>query len=323
MSSETKAPESTQKHQLLKNLGFSEPFDVNGRTSIADLIKPSERCGIYVLHFSTGECYAGLSRNVTSRFQAHQRNYDDIVHISYKPVHDDILEQVEAETIHTLEREGFKLRNVSLTSIPKGESEFDAIMTKSDQDRWLHDFKFVDDAGDRLSAPDLRRKHRRKYDRLLKKPYTSEFLQMMRTYVQLGIPAIRRGELDFWSITCLPKSHVYGRVNINWQEVCTYFIFEEEPFVSFHFASSPFDKYSEEEFLSFWDDHHEAEWIDHTYQPGGQDQYQGLIPASDAQKLLADPRFLEAVRLFNLRLMKKGPNVNGRSHCMDLADNLV
>ena len=118
------------EQQVLANLGFPEPYDVHGRSSIADLVSPSKRCGIYVLHFSTGEYYAGLSKNVTRRFSDHKRNHDDIVRLSYKQECEHQLKVVETETIHTLEDKGFKLRNIDETSIPKGESDFYAVMSE-------------------------------------------------------------------------------------------------------------------------------------------------------------------------------------------------
>jgi hypothetical protein len=228
-----------KEQQILASLGFPEPYDVHGRSSIADLIRPKKRCGIYVLHFSTGEYYAGLSRNVTARYAAHQRNYDDIVRFSYKQIPEDHLDVVETETIHTLEREAFKLRNIIHTSIPKGESDFDLIMPDTDQERWLHDFAFIDDAGPRLKAPDLRRNYHRKYERLMKKPKASDVVQILRTYVQLGIPAIRRGELDFWSVSCLPGKDVYARINVNWQEVCAVYGNGGNPVFALQIAESP------------------------------------------------------------------------------------
>ena len=60
------------------------------------------------------------------------------------------------------------------------------------------------------------------------------------------------------------------------------------------------------------------------YKPGGQDQInivaQGVGPALT---LVRDHNILSAVRLFNLRLMKKGPCAYGRYHCLDLVDDLT
>jgi hypothetical protein len=46
---------------LLRELGFKSTYFVQGGYSIADLYKPDERCGIYVLHFANGQYYVGLA----------------------------------------------------------------------------------------------------------------------------------------------------------------------------------------------------------------------------------------------------------------------
>jgi hypothetical protein len=46
-------------------------------------------------------------------------------------------------------------------------------------------------------------------------------------------------------------------------------------------------------------------------------------PAATAKAFIVDPGIVTAIRLLNLRLMKKGPCVYGRFHCMDLADRVV
>jgi hypothetical protein len=62
----------------------------------------------------------------------------------------------------------------------------------------------------------------------------------------------------------------------------------------------------------------------HQYTTGGQDQVCLTIYTSGAAlELLEDPTILSAIRLFNVCMMKKGANANGRSHCMDLADLMI
>ena len=60
------------------------------------------------------------------------------------------------------------------------------------------------------------------------------------------------------------------------------------------------------------------------YAPGGYDQIRLRIDGSEnAKAFITDKDILGAIRLFNLRLMRKGPCTFGRYHCMDLADTLV
>lgn len=62
----------------------------------------------------------------------------------------------------------------------------------------------------------------------------------------------------------------------------------------------------------------------HQYKPGGPDQVNLSIKnTGTALKLIKDDDILRAIRLFNLRLMKKGACVYSRNHCLSLADRLV
>lgn len=309
--------------RILAGLGFPSPIDIRGRSSIADLFNPGQRCGIYVLFFETGEHYAGQAVDVTRRFCQHRQTHEDVVGISFKPIPENSLNDVEREAIWTMEQNGFRLRNIALTSIPKGESDFDLIMSKADQERWLHNFDFIDDAGPRLTAPDLRGKYCKKYERLMKKPHASDVIQILRTYVRLGIPAIRRGELDFWSVSCLPGKNIYARINVNWQEVCAIFDIGDGLFLGLQIAKSPLDQYTWADRLKLRFQYPRYIRNGHIYSSGGSDQTRIELPVDYFEAFIQEPQILSAIRLFNLRLMKKGPNNNGRYHCLDLADNLV
>lgn len=63
------------------------------------------------------------------------------------------------------------------------------------------------------------------------------------------------------------------------------------------------------------------EVTDHFYETGGQDQINLIIHGLEsAKKFLQHREIISAVRLFNLRLMKKGVCIFSRYHCMDLAE---
>lgn len=107
--------------QLLKKSNFNTSYALKNRASIADLFRPGKRCGIYVLHFKTGEYYIGKAVDVTRRYIQHCKNHDDIQKISFKRIPRNELKGVEKEDIRRFEKQGFLLRNISLTSLPKGE----------------------------------------------------------------------------------------------------------------------------------------------------------------------------------------------------------
>jgi len=308
---------------ILAGLGFSQARQVQGRASIADLFKPSQRCGIYVLHFSNGDLYAGQAVDVTRRYAQHRVKYKDIEKISFRQVPSVHLNDEERTVIWTLEQEGQVLRNNTFASIPKGESDFDLVMPPEEQARWLEDLSYVDNEGDRLINPALRRRYHDRFQSLLDMPYANVALDVLKTYARVGIPAGRRGEVSFWACSCLPKRNTYSRINIYWQETLTAFTHKNELWFSLHVADSPFVRMTDQALKRLFERHPAAVAVDHQYNPGGPDQVSLEIPAEAAEAFIKEPEVLSAIRLFNLRLMQKGPCTYGRYHCMDLADILL
>ncbi|MCA1622697.1 MAG: hypothetical protein LC778_02675 [Acidobacteria bacterium] len=211
--------------------GFSQPHHVQGRASIADLFPLGKRCGLYILQFSDGEIYAGQALDVTRRYVQHCKVHCDIEKISFKRVAKKNLNEEERTLIWMLEHEGHRLRNITFTSIPRGESDFDLIMSAKEQERWLKDTSYVDLSGSRVVDPELRRKYRRKFQRFATMPYSDEVTNVLRKYVHAGIPAPLKSELSFWGCSCLPSysytnETVFSRINLHWQEVFTASVYE-------------------------------------------------------------------------------------------------
>ncbi len=314
-----------QGRALLDKLGFTPAQCVKGRASIADLFSPDQRCGIYVLHFSTGEFYAGQATDVTHRYIQHRNTHQDIEKISFKAISPDCLDEEERSVIWQLEQWGWPLRNVVFTSFPKGESDFDLIMPLEEQGQWLENPGFVDDKGERLVDPDLRRKFPKSYERFIRTPYADDIVDAVRTYVRVGVPAIRRGEVSFWGLSCMPNHGIrtYARVNIFWQEVFAAFVHQKELWFSVYMALSPLQKALGNDLQWLRKRHAAVEHTNRRYEPGGQDQTSFEIPAVAAIAFITDPAVASAIRLLNLRLMRKGPCNWGRLHCMDLADRVI
>lgn len=302
---------------------FPQPHNIQGRASIADLFPPGKRCGLYILHFANGEIYAGQALDVTRRYVQHLKVHRDIEAISFRRVNKDRLNDEEPALIWELEQSGHRLRNITFTSIPKGESDFDLIMPVAEQERWLQDLRMLETSGERVIEPELRRKYHRKYEQFLQLPHADQAIDVLKAYVRCGIPAFRRGEVSFWCVSCMPGRGVYARINIHWQEVLTVFVEDNELWLSLHMADSPFTLLSDEAVALLFERHPRLEVTEHQYKPGGPDQVNLALPASSAGPFLSDAEVLSAIRLFNLRLMKKGPCNFGRYHCMDLADRLI
>jgi|GEM_PF-571284 hypothetical protein len=314
---------------ILGKLGFSRPCFIQGRASVADLFRPKRRCGIYVLHFATGEFYAGQAIDMVRRYVQHAKTHDDIEWISFKRVRLNRLNEAEREVIWALEKSGVSLRNISLTSIPKGQSDFDLLMSVQEQERWLKDIDFVDAEGPRLSDPELRRKYRKKFEAFSRQDFSSDVIRVLRRYVSVSIPTIRRGECSFWSCSCLPAYHnrnviIYSRINLYWQEVFTAYAHDGTLYFSAHMALSPLENALGDSLAELEHQYAGLTVEDHKYDPGGSDQVNIEVQGPGTTlKVLQDPAVIGAIRLFNLRLMKKGACMYNRNHCFDLADALL
>lgn len=308
---------------------FSHPHHVQGRDSIADLFPSGKRCGVYILQFSDGEIYAGQALDVTRRYVQHRKIHCDIEKIRFRRVAKEYLDEEERSLIWTLEREGYRLRNITFTSIPKGESDFDRIVSAEEQERWLKDTSYIDLSGSRIVNLELRRKYSRKFQRFAALPYFNEITEVLRKYVHAGIPAPLRSELSFWACSCLPSYSysnvtIYSRINIYWQEVFTASTHKGNTKFSFHLALSPLEEAFGESLSPLLEKFPSLKTTDHFYEPGGQNQINLVIEGADSANIfLQQKEIVSAMRLFNLRLMKKGTCAFSRYHCMDLADRLI
>ena len=101
---------------LLEKLGFPASRYVRGRASVADMFRQGKRCGIYLLHCSNAEYYAGQATDVTRRYVQHRKTHADIERISFKRVRRDRLDIEERRVIWALEEAGIYLRNIAMST---------------------------------------------------------------------------------------------------------------------------------------------------------------------------------------------------------------
>ncbi len=92
---------------------------------------------------------------------------------------------------------------------------------------------------------------------------------------------------------------------------------------SLHLAKSHFDQLSDKKWNALFDNYSSLRVYTHAYEKGGSDQFNLDVSANDFERFIQDKKVLPAIRLFNLRLMKKGTCVRKNNHCLDLADKLV
>jgi hypothetical protein len=309
----------------LIDLGFAEAVPVQGRASIADLFRRGQRCGLYVLHCSAGEHYAGKAVDVTRRYIQHRKIHTDIEKIAFKSMAEERLAEEEPRVIQTLETLGFLLRNVQFTNFPLHSPDLDTVIPPEEQAQWLQDVRYRNMSGNRAVGPVQRRKYARRYQRFRGLPHAAEVAHVLRKYIQVGIPSPFSTEMSFWCCTCLPPYRtpgvvVYSRICVHTQEVFTAGTAEDVPFFSWHLAQSPI-----KEVIDRLRKQYSLTCFDHQYKAGGTDQLNVEIRGSvgDALALLDEPKIVLAIRRFNLALLRKGPSINSLYHCMDLADLLL
>lgn len=207
--------------------GFKKTHNVAGRYSVADLFKPDERCGIYILGFDNGQFYVGLTTDFVRRYTQHRKVHSDIQTVFFKKTGIGRLVEEEKKTAQTLQNEGFSLRNIQLVSIVEGETDFDLILPLEAQDRFLNDLNFNSFEGQKFVIEEQRIKYSNNFERLKNQPFFSNFIRAASHYVEVGIPIPLKSEYSFWCISCLASDLPISRININWQEVCSFFCEKE------------------------------------------------------------------------------------------------
>ena len=306
---------------LLQEHGFNDAIDVAGIRSIAARIPQGRRCGIYVLHFADGQFYVGQSVEVAKRFLDHCKSHPDIIKVSFREVDAIDLDAHEIATIKVFEAEKLQLRNVDIVTWTYARTSFDDLMPVADQNRWLVDLGWVDDAGERAVDLALRTRTARKLAALRKRGLADAAIAVARRYIMLAIPAIRRSEQRFWSISAVPgPSHILVRLSLNEQEVMTLYEDGGALVLSLHMARLPLAQRLRLTRLASLR-HRTSIWAtDHRYPAGGEDQLNmSACGEPSINYLLSDRTVQRAVRRMNLRLMRRGRSFYSKTHCMDLA----
>ncbi|MDR6290958.1 MULTISPECIES: GIY-YIG nuclease family protein [Inquilinus] len=304
------------------DLNFTPAHEVENRPSVADLFKKSRRCGIYIMEFQNNEIYVGKATDVVRRYGQHRKIHQDIKTIRFQRLKKSELDQSERTLIYRLERAGFGLRNVTFTSIPQPGSDFEAIMPKDQQDLWL-DRKLKENGSvNRAQDAAIDARSLRSFDKLLKICTIDPHLSFLQYYINNLIPSPKSSEISFWSLTALgngtkERPGSLYRLNLFWQEVMWVAGDGEDAEIWLRCARSPLE--AAPGGLSRVARRIDAEFDDFHYKPGGSDQISlHAFWNDDPLRILRDEDIARSIRLFNLRLMNKGPTNFSRSHCSAL-----
>ncbi len=247
----------------------------------------------------------------------------DIIQVSFINTHRENLDTIENELISAFELGGIPLRNIALTSIPKGETDLQKIFPKADQDKWLLDNSSQPKVFQRKVFESHRKKYERKFRMLHMNVAFEEMVSFLRVYFMYLVPEPYLTAMDFWRISCMPQKNkdieVLCRVNIYMQEVLTVYIDGDKLYYSMHLTKTELTLNALKR-LSYI-----TKGIvisDHKYKTGGADQLHVNITGTERaiQFIKANS---QAIKTFNLRLMNKGVGFNKLSHCVELASYVL
>ncbi len=308
----------------------AETFPVIGVHSIAHLVpKSKNRCGIYLLRFSNGDRYVGQAVDVVTRFSTHRLNYPDITEVAFWRVPQRDLDAVERAEIRRLEDEGVQLRNVVHARGRLGATDFDIVVPPPEQEAWLGSAP-SDIVGQdtRPQHAHLRRDNHVGFSRLVADPRFATVEYALRRYVSWTIPAPHRTELSYWTISARPGTLGGKRLfTLTVHNLETLFLYapRSEPDVTDFRLNVDLKT-----LLGSWDTLDEFAdqlWGLDVYEP----RYRArpgvaalsVDNARDFVRLLSLDGVVAAARRLNVDLMRKGPALNWKSHCLDLADRLL
>ncbi|NIK61477.1 GIY-YIG nuclease family protein [Kribbella shirazensis] len=306
-------------------------FSVSGLHSVAHLFPKAQRCGVYILEFGNGERYVGQAVDVVRRFGNHRRIFGDIVVIEFAPCRRAELSDLERRMIQQQRARGYELRNIVHGLGPLGDSDLDPLILPSEQHAWLTDpdVAFLDDG---IRAPDdeLRRKHRPRYQRLKKHPAFPFAAEILNWYVPTCLPKPAKTERTFWAVSAMPGTNrdaSGGRLcTLSANKMETLFLVAGEDRGSRYFggvANVSARALTERagDLSALRRQYRHLSFGRPRYESGGGDVLAITFVGVDGCLSVWDiPGAVDAARALNLMLMRKGPTLQWRWHCYDLAD---
>jgi hypothetical protein len=322
--------------KIIHKLGFPEDaiIETVGRLSISDIFpKSKERCGIYCFKKSDETYYIGLAVDVVRRFSQHCKNHDNIVYIWFQPIPKKNLATVEKDLIFKAEKSGLPIINKSLVSSIIGETDFDFLVDRELQEKWVKSKKNIILDKDRVNPPEKYRiRYRDSFLKLKKNEIYPELKVLLKTYIKTCIPFPRKTEMSFWEVSCLPSTNAshhprYFALNINQMEVFVVgYLHSTRDFWAFvNTSKENFLLGDNIEDISADHEYSDIEYSDERqYRAAGYDQMQFRFTSmEELQLFLTEPRFIRSAKLFNIRLMRKGGTIYSKFHCFDLVDDVL
>jgi len=198
------------------------------------------------------------------------------------------------------------------------------------QGAWLNGEVDLFDTGARAENLEHRFKYAARFEKLSRRPHAEDVLEILGRYGRTCIPAPRRTERDYWSVSCLPSTSdkPLARVNASWMELFTLYADEDGVRSRFILHLSDFTTDG-----SPMQDQLDTGFLDGCiatpgdigwFFPRGADIFGVKVRGAAAiRAFLASPRALHAIRRFNLTHMNRGRNAYQASHSYSVADHML
>lgn len=328
--------EASLYHEPVAAMGFPAIAPVSSLLSIAHLFGASKkRCGIYLLAFRSGFFYIGQAVDVVRRFSQHRRVHDDIVGFSFLPMPKPKLDDAEKAMIFRAESLGFKITNaVHVTNIV-GDTDLDLVVSASEQEAWLRDpscLNNTDTTFPKIILPEAQQiRFFKNFARFEKHPLSQRAMALFQQYIWACVPAPRRTEYSFWSVSCMPSTN-----HNTWPRLLCVNAGVMELFVAGWEKQNTdalwsFVNVAEDILLEHWASLDEltntfpyVEVVRRGYKDAGQHQVSlHTYDSAPMEQLLMDPGVSKAAAMLALRVMRKRATIYGKYHCVQLANRAL
>jgi hypothetical protein len=316
------------------DLGFPEVEPVATLRSIAHLFGASKnRCGIYLLEFTSEKFYIGQAVDVVRRFAQHRKNYDEIIGFSFISTPRKLLDETERTLIRKAEQLNLLILNTIHATNVIGDSDLDFVFPPEQQNSWLSSpTSFNRDektSTPTISLPEAQfERFHSQFRKFQKHLLFSQSTQLISLYINNCIPSPRRTEYSFWAVSCFPSTNRnswprLACVNIGMMEVFVVGYFKEDPSKIWGFLTVASDVLSKtyENDESLMAAFPLIDILNVEYRDAG--QHQITLWAGDMSTLgalLEDKAIQQSAATLALRVMRKRATIYGKFHCKQLAD---
>lgn len=294
------------------------------------------RVGYYILEFTDGQCYIGESIDLPQRLEQHRGRYRDIHRIRVRPDSAATrslqgkghLRLSEKALIHGAQHAGLLARNINEMATMLGASKhLDELVSPDEQRSWLDapDVANMGDATTRTGfAPERLARTAANYRHFRTRPDADQITRIIGDYLTRCVPYPVRTEHHCWAISCLTtpgkRSGRMSCLTIAMTETLVIYQDRGTP------AAGKIQVNEAELFPTaaavreFFRRHPTTVWSDVEYQESGPGQlflYAETLGA--LERLLDDVAVTRAAATTALDIMRKGPCMQRKVHCPQLA----